>query len=128
MNVVTRLLFDSVKRYFNVFLHVKRPNMENTVKRVPDRRCMLRVKLKSLAAESKMIRREELRHSGRLREELCLHRRGVVRAESRATHIAYQFIRGRTLEQIGEQADALESEALKAKVDTMVKKYGGKIA
>lgn len=70
---------------------------EGTIK---DRREMLRVKVKSLAEEARMIRREELRSNGVLRDELHIHRVGIVRAESRTAGLAYGFVRGRKLEQM----------------------------
>lgn len=86
-----------------------------------DRREMLKVKLKSLAAEARFIRKEELRSHGALREELYRHRIDVVRSEARHTHLAYGLIRGRT---IGE----IEGKSLrpynKDRVDKMVLKYG----
>jgi len=60
-----------------------------------DRREMLKVKIKSLAAEAQIIRREEFKARGQLRDELSIHRRGVVRNEARHAHIAYGLIRGR---------------------------------
>lgn len=59
---------------------------------------MLKVKIKSLAAEARIIRREELRLPGpaRLRQELHTHRTCDVRAEQRASLLAYAFLRGRT--------------------------------
>lgn len=97
-----------------------------------DRREMLRVKLKSLAAEAAIIRREERRSHGALRHELSLHRRGTVRWASRATHLAYGFIRGRTLEQIEPRRyvnvpDWLAKQCDKSLWDDvrkMLKKYG----
>jgi hypothetical protein len=65
-----------------------------------DRREMLRVKLKSLAAEAKIIRREEQRTHGVLRNELHTHRQQLIRRASREAHLAYGFIRGRTLVQM----------------------------
>jgi hypothetical protein len=69
--------------------------------KIIDRREQLRVKLKSLAAEAKLIRLEErrIRH-GQLREELYLHRIHVVRTAARDAHVAYGLIRGRTYGQI----------------------------
>ena len=105
---------------------------------IVDRREMLRVKLKSLAEEARIIRREEQRTHGALRAELHQHRIGVVRNESRATHLAYGFIRGLTREQMEPGWEARvkqwrqyttpfnEEKALMAKVDAMVKKYGPK--
>lgn len=88
-----------------------------------DRREMLRVKLKSLAEEARMIRTEERRTTGTLREELRAHRAGVVRYETRATHLAYGIIRGREVDRI-EKPLAPRPSHLWDKVRTMVKKYG----
>lgn len=71
---------------------------KNTV--LIDRREMLRVKAKSLAEEAHLIRREERRTRGLLRDELRWHRTGVVRFEARATHLAYGIIRGRSIDRI----------------------------
>ena len=68
--------------------------------KILDQREMLRVKAKSLAEESKIIRKEEHRTTGILRNRLQEHRRGVVRAESRHTGLAYGFIRGLSWERI----------------------------
>ena len=88
---------------------------------IQDRREMLRIKLKSLAVEARIIRREELRAWGPLREELHRHRIDVVRAAARESHIAYGFIRGRTLEQMeAKSAKPVSWEAVRK----MVKKYG----
>ena len=103
-----------------------------------DRREMLRVKLKSLAAEARFIRREELRTHGPMREALHRHRVDTLRYEARATHLAYGLIRGLTIEQMEPNhrpmacADsAIEKynrkvahEALIEKVNAMVRKYG----
>jgi len=64
-----------------------------------DRRKMLRVKIKSLAEEARIIRREESRSKGGSQEqtELHLHRVKDVREEQRVSLLAYAFIRGRTL-------------------------------
>lgn len=88
-----------------------------------DRREMLRVKLKSLAAEAKIIRAEEKRTHGLLRHELHSHRVREVRSEARHTHLAYGFIRGRTYAQ-------MERSPLKGyppdweRVRKMTKRYG----
>jgi hypothetical protein len=63
-----------------------------------DRREMLRVKVKSLAAEAAIIRKEERRLRGPLRSELREHRVGAVRSEARLSHLAYNFVRGRKLQ------------------------------
>lgn len=53
----------------------------------------LRVNVKSLAAEAKIIRRETKRAGSVYRERLVDHRRGKLRAESRATQLALAFLR-----------------------------------
>jgi hypothetical protein len=83
----------------------------------------VRVKLKSLAAEARIIRKEELRTFGQLREELYRHRMDVVRVEARATHIAYGLMRGRTLEKM---SDPNPPVAIIAKASVMYGKYGPK--
>jgi hypothetical protein len=88
-----------------------------------DRREMLRVKIKSLADEARIIRKEETRTNGTLREELHMHRIGTVRYEARATHLAYGLIRGRTLDRI-EKPTTPRPDHLWDKVRGMVKKYG----
>ncbi len=72
------------------------PDPDPTVPTVgADRRIHLKVKIKSLAAESRIIRMEELRQCGRTRVGLQLHRVVQVREESRASLLAYAYIRGR---------------------------------
>lgn len=88
-----------------------------------DRREMLRVKLKSLAEEARIIRREEQRTHTVLRDELHRHRVLVVRSEARATHLAYGFIRGRTLEQMEASSDPAAPPNWD-KVRSMLKRYG----
>ena len=63
-----------------------------------DHRVYLRVKIKSLAAEARIIRAEELKcrkKQWKLRNGLSLHRRGIVRSVSRDNSLAYGFLRGR---------------------------------
>ena len=58
-------------------------------------RASLRVKIKSLAAEAKIIRQEAKRYPGNSSERGCLnwHRISVVRNEARAAQLAYAFLR-----------------------------------
>lgn len=86
-----------------------------------DRREMLRVKLKSLAAEARFIRKEELRTRGALRAELWQHRTHAVRSEARATHVAYGLLRGLQLVQIEPHSDTPPNWR---KVRAMLRKYG----
>jgi hypothetical protein len=92
-------------------------------KTIVDRREMLRVKIKSLAEEAKIIRKEEQRTKGNLRTELHLHRTWDVRRAARETHIAYGLIKGRTLEQIEPNR---KTEVNWDAVNRMLKKYGPK--
>ena len=109
------------------------------------RNVKLRIKLKSLAAESQMIKREEskLRNQGLatkayekeqqiraefwgLRSSLREHRVDVVRKESRATTWAYQYLRGipyATFE-ASTNASVEDIAALTTKAHKMVCRYG----
>lgn len=70
----------------------------------------LKVKIKSLAAESKIIRLEERRAkaAGRraLRASLQDHRLHVVRSEARHSQLAYAFLRNRELVSIERQGSS----------------------
>ena len=68
--------------------------------KVIDKREMLRVKVKSLAEEARIIRHEERRTHGVLRNSLHEHRVTTLRNAARQTHLAYGFIKGRTYEQM----------------------------
>lgn len=101
-----------------------------------DRREMLKIKLKSLAAEARIIRQQEraaLRNENWMRkegdpaqypilsEELHAHRTKVVRKVARDTHIAYGLIRGKAWEQMEPNS---KSQPDWDAVEKMVKKYG----
>ena len=87
----------------------------------------LKMKICSLAAESKLIRKERNRKKWKahpkVRESLHNHRVGVVRRESRVSLLAYGFLRGRTYR-------ALEPEGSKPvdwrRVAQLVGKYGNR--
>lgn len=65
-----------------------------------DRRVHLKVKIKSLAAEAAIIRKEEARYKGQpIAGSLYSHRTRVVRSEQRHSLIAYAFIRGKRYNQ-----------------------------
>lgn len=68
--------------------------------KIADKREFLKIKIKSLAEESRIIRREEGRCRGYIKDELHAHRVGVVRKETRDTNIAYGLIRGKTYQSI----------------------------
>jgi hypothetical protein len=91
------------------------------------RNAFLKVKVKSLAAEAKIIRFEEHKTKGDLRNMLHEHRVGPVRLEARATHIAYGYLRGLNYCQIEPNPCPLQpaqDKALWDKVRAMTKKYG----
>lgn len=87
----------------------------------------LKIKIKALAAESKIIRHEELKiKSGPVEERhriayFAEHRKLVVRKAARETHLAYGYLRGREYHQIEKSCKIEPSWALIAK---MVCKYG----
>jgi hypothetical protein len=89
-----------------------------------DNRRFLKIKLKSLAAEARIIRAEERKTSEELRHELHLHRVRDVRGEARATHIAYGFIRGTPYGRVEAEGSAMNIDMWK-RVEAMVWKYGG---
>jgi hypothetical protein len=86
-----------------------------------DSREKLRVKIKSLAEESRIIRKEELRTHGPIRESLYLHRVGIVRTEARHSQLAFGIIQGKTLEQMEPNA---KSKPNTARVKQLAIKYG----
>ncbi len=106
---------------------------KDTLDKIIDRREMLRVKLKSLAAEARIIRREEQRQRfdrrgrarafGPLAAELRWHRVSTVREEARLTHIAYAMVRGRDPESVEPNGPGLAEEQWK-RVRAMWAKYG----
>ncbi len=87
----------------------------------------LRVKLKSLTAEAKIIRREQRRLSrwkgdeaDQTRNGLWYHRKYVVGVEARLTLIAYGYLRGKAYREIEQKAEkAIDWK----RVEAMVKKY-----
>ena len=90
----------------------------------------LKVKVKSLAAEAKIIRREEQRCKSRPadkpgRTELLLqlkaHRRDTVRREARHSLLALGYLRGRTYRTMERTCHQSPSWS---EVERMVKKYG----
>lgn len=60
----------------------------------------LRVNVKSLAAESRIIRREERRADRVYRQLLASHRREWVRYQARYAQLALAFLRGRPYRQV----------------------------
>jgi hypothetical protein len=94
---------------------------------IKDRREMLRVKLKSLAEEARIIRREEQRSWGMLREDLHKHRVLQVRRAAREAHLAYGLIKGLEIHQIEpiRYAESATSERiLFDNVRKLIRRYG----
>jgi hypothetical protein len=86
-----------------------------------DERICLKVKLKSLAAEAKIIRKEEKRAKvNSLREKLYRHRIDVVRHEARHTYLAYGFLRGREYDKLESTTKIVDWD----KIQKMVERYG----
>lgn len=87
-----------------------------------DERTYLKVKIKSLAEEAKIIRLETKRAKrASIRDGLSLHRKGIVRHESRHTHLAYGFLRGREYRKMEPKAHIAPDWG---KVRKMIEKYG----
>ena len=89
--------------------------------KIHDRREMLRIKIKSLAVEAAIIRSEERKIQGPLREEMHNHRVLTVRSAARSTGIAYGFIRGRTLQQMEPTS---KTEPDWSAIKPMLRRYG----
>lgn len=85
----------------------------------------LRVKVKHLAEEAKIIRKEEKRTNGDTREWLYLHRIHSVRPECRATHIAYAFAKGTALKKVEKYPSEIPSSVW-ARVAKMVNLYSNR--
>lgn len=90
-----------------------------------DRRVFLKIKIKTLAAESRFIRTTGDRlhgpEHGSTRNALAEHRRGTVRRAARNTLLAYGFLRGRTYREMEPRCD---SEPNWTEVARMVAQYG----
>ena len=92
------------------------------------RNVFLRVKIKSLAEEARIIRREERiankQFNFERQQELYLHRVNRVRPAARATLLAYQYLRGKPYSEceakLNEFGPLIDWKAVK----TMVKRYG----
>ena len=82
----------------------------------------LKVKVKSLAAEAKIIRLEEHRaKTPDARASLHNHRVGVVRSATRHTLLAYGYLRGRSYRQLEASCKRTPDWSV---VEKMVQKYG----
>lgn len=88
-----------------------------------DKRRHLKVKIKNLAEEARIIRSEERKVHGMEKWELQHHRRTVVRDEARRSLIAYALIRGKD-PSVHESTDWLKAGCDESHVRRMVEKYG----
>ena len=88
-------------------------------------RIFLQVKIYSLAEEARYIRRKEAEQKKRGNTELLnrLHQHRIhhIRPETRAAHLAYGFLRGRSYDQI--EGKAKRKPNWKT-VERLIKKYG----
>lgn len=80
----------------------------------------LKVKVKTLAAEARIIRFEERRSHGQLRNDLHSHRVHVLRREARATLLAYGYARGKTYASMEGSPRSVPDWD---RVERMIKKY-----
>lgn len=94
-----------------------------------DRREMLKIKIKSLAEEARIIRKEENGLDTRvfggelMQRELHHHRIIDVRGAARTSHIAYGLIRGKALDNI-EKPIRPRTHSVWDAVRKMIKSYG----
>lgn len=88
----------------------------------PYYRLFLKVKIKSLAEEARIIRREERKSANTLRNRLHEHRTHDVRRESRAALIAYGYLGGKSLFVIEQKAK--RCLVIDRRAYSIVKKFG----
>lgn len=102
----------------------------------------LKIKAKSLSAESQMIRKEELKLKRqarwhreqqdatkaasimRLHDALYRHRLDVVRTETRATQLARAYIAGRTYKSVEPNTRQPIPGYVLGRLEKLIKKYG----
>ena len=83
----------------------------------------LKIKVKSLAEEARIIRKEERKVHGMRRWGLQHHRRTVVRDAARRSLVAYQFVRGRNWE-ASASTDPVTQAGDWPAIKKMIQKYG----
>lgn len=87
-----------------------------------DGRYFLKVKIKSLAEEARIIRKEERNQKNHsIRSEMQSHRIIIVREESRNALLAYGFIRGREYKQMEKNA---KTQPNWRRIKKLIQKYG----
>jgi hypothetical protein len=87
-----------------------------------NKKLALKVKVKHLAQEVRIIKHEEKKNDGDTRNWLYLHRVTGVRPECRATHIAYAFAKGHPLRTIERYPEKIPTSVW-ARVAKMVMLY-----
>ena len=90
-----------------------------------NRKLALKVKVKHLAEEARIIRKEEHRTYGDTRDWLYSHRIHVVRPEARASQIAYAFAKGTPLRKVEKYPETIP-ETVWARVTKMIGAYSNK--
>lgn len=82
---------------------------------------MLRVNVKSLAAEAKIIRKEEARCGFQYYWKLYDHRVGRLREEARYANLALAFVRGRAYRKVeGPTSKSLDPRRLTKKIQNFL--------
>lgn len=90
-----------------------------------NKKLALRIKVKHLAEEARIIKKEEQRNYGDTRNWLYLHRINGVRPECRATQIAYAFAKGTPLESVERYPEKIP-QSVWVRVARMVKDYSNR--
>jgi hypothetical protein len=98
----------------------------------------LKIKGLTLAAEARIIKKIEKnrRRNPEQRKSLYLHRTNEVRSEARSTHLAFGFLRGRTMQQMERPLRPLDQGHVRTKnmtrtapdwkrIETLVSVHGG---
>jgi hypothetical protein len=95
---------------------------------INDQRHLLKVKVKHLAAEAKIIREEESQHTGMKKWGLQHHRKTTVRRAARQSQFAYAIIRGHTLQHTAKGYNPDPNDPMcfgeQKAIAKMVRKYG----
>lgn len=88
----------------------------------------LRVNIKSLTAEAKLIRQEVKRCSPLYMQELTDHRRGRLRQEARLTHLALAYLRGRPYNVVENRSIKPDPKSISSKLVRMIGRNTADIA
>lgn len=89
----------------------------------------LKVKIKHLAEEARIIRKEEKKHYGAIKWNIQHHRKTIVRNAARQTQLAYAYLRGKKLTDVASQGinyDWYQYHRDVKEIHRMVEKYGKK--